>query len=220
MKITRILTLSALAAAAAFAQTSGTITINGSIPDSISITDNTASNAALTATTTLGTLVAANNSTLATLAVPVGVRIRSNKQFKLNAVAVFTNAGFGSDDGGQAITASDIGFGITAKNVAGANVVTARGLDSIDTRFDYITTTFGSLTVTNGRTPFNGTTHGTLNEIGTSTQLMQGNRISKLGNIQSDDNFMLLSFNVATLPQYFSPTTGFSAVITLTPVTF
>ena len=49
---------------------------------------------------------------------------------------------------------------------------------------------------------------------------MTGNRVSNKGNIQSDDNFMKLSFNVATLPQYFSPTTGFSAVITLTPVTF
>jgi hypothetical protein len=218
MKITRLLTLSALAAAAAFAQTTGTITIGGSIPDSISMTNT--GNTLLTTTTSLGALVAANSSTLATLAVPVDVRIRSNKQFKLNAAAAFTNAGAGLNDGGTPITPSDIGFGITAKDVGGANVVTTRGLDAIPGNFDYMTTTFASLPVTNGRTPFDGTTHGTLNEISSSVQVMTGNRISKLGNIQSDDNFMKLSFNVATLPQYFSPTTAFSAVITLTPVTF
>ena len=218
MKTTRLLTLSALAAAAAFAQTTGTITINGSIPDSISITNT--SNTLLTATTTLGALVAANTSTLATLAAPVDVRIRSNKQFKLNAVAVFTNGGAGLDDGGTAMTSSDIGFGITAKDVTGANVVGARGLDAITGKFNYIATTFGSLTVTNGKTPFVAGTNGTLNDIIASAQMMTGNRISNKGNIQSDDNFMQLSFNAATLPQYFSPTTGFSAVITLTPVTF
>ena len=218
MKITQILTLGTLAAAAAFSQTTGTITINGSIPDSISITNT--GDTLLTTTTSLGALVAANSSTLATLPAPVDVRIRSNKQFKLNAVAVFTNAGAGLDDGGQPMTSSDIGFGITAKNVAGGNVVGARGLDAITTKFDYITTAFGSLTVPNGKTPFVAGTNGTLADIVASAQLMTGNRISNKGNIQSDDNFMLLSFNAATLPQYFSPTTGFSAVITLTPVTF
>lgn len=218
MKTKRILTLGALAAAAAFAQTTGTITINGSIPDSISITNT--SNTLLTATTSLGALVAADASTLATLLAPVDVRIRSNKQFKLNAVAVFTNGGAGSDDGGAPMTASDIGFGITAKSVAGANVVAARGLDAITGKFDYTVTAMSSLSVPNGHTPFVVGTNGTLNDIIASAQLMTGNRISNKGNIQSDDNFMQLSFNAATLPQYFSPTTGFSAVITLTPVTF
>ena len=129
-------------------------------------------------------------------------------------------SGAGLDDGGTPITPADIGFGITAKDVTGANVVTSRGLDAITGKFDYITNTFGSLTVTNGKTPFVAGTNGTLSDLNTSAQLMTGNRVSKLGNIQSDDNFMKLSFNVATLPQYFSPTTAFSAVITLTPVTF
>ena len=218
MKITRLLTLSGLAAVAAFAQTTGSITVIGSIPDSISMTN--VSNSPLTATTSLGALVAANSSTLATLGSGVDVRIRSNKQFKLSAVAVFTNSGAGLDDGGTPITPADIGFGITAKDVTGANVVTARGLDAISGKFDYISTTFGSLPVNNGKTPFVPGTNGTLSDLASSAQLMTGNRISKLGNIQSDDNFMKLSFNVATLPQYFSPTTAFSAVITLTPVTF
>ena len=218
MKTTRLLTLIALAAAAAFAQPNGTITITGSIPDSISITNT--SDTLLTATSSLGALVAANNSTLATLGAPVDVRIRSNRQFHLNAAAVFTNAGPGPDDGGFAISAADIGFGIVAKDVLGASVVSPRALDSITGKFNYTVTPMSALTVTNGKTPFVAGTNGTLNDIATSAQLMVANRVSKLGNIQSNDNFMLLSFNVATLPQYFSPTTAFSAVITLTPVTF
>src|SRR5947208_16959010 len=170
MKITRLLTLSALAAAATFAQTTGTITISGSIPDSISMTND--SNALLTATSSLGAVVAANSATLATLAVPVDVRIRSNRQFKLNAVAVFTNAGAGLNDGGTPITSADIGFGITAKDVTGVNVVATRGLDAITGKFDYITTAFGSIPAINGKTPFVAGRNGTLNDINTSAQLM------------------------------------------------
>jgi hypothetical protein len=205
-------------AAAAYAQSTGTITIGGSIPSAISITNDT--NGSLSPTMTLGALVAGNSSALAMLNLPVNVRLRSNQQFKLNAAATFTNSGPGAVDGGTSISASDIGFGITAKDVSGASVVSARGLDAITGKFDYITTAFSALPVTNGKTPFDGTNHGTLNEISSSTQIMTGNRISKLGNIQSDDNFMLLTFNAGTLPQYFTPTTGFSAVITLTPVVF
>src|SRR5256885_11356805 len=105
MKTARIILLTALAAATAFAQSSGTITISGTIPDAVSITS--ASDAALSTTSVLGALTATNNSTL-TQITPVVVRIRSNKQYKLSAISVFTNAGAGSDDGGSAISPADI----------------------------------------------------------------------------------------------------------------
>ena len=218
MNITRILTISAMAAAAAYAQTTGTITVNGSIPGAISITNDT-TNAALTATSTLGALIPANSSALAMLDAPVNVRLRSNQSFKLNAAATFTISGAGSADGGTSIAASDIGFGITAKDISGTNVVSARSNDLITVKFNYITTTFGSLAApNNGKTPFVLDTNGTLNDLSASTQVMTGNRISKLGNILSTDNYMLLTFNAGTLPQYFTPNTGFQSVITLTPV--
>jgi len=46
---------------------------------------------------------------------------------------------------GTPITPADIGFGITAKDVTGANVVSARGLDAI-TKIRLHHHTFGSLT--------------------------------------------------------------------------
>ena len=212
MKITQLLTLSALAAAAAFAQVTatGTITITGSVPASISMTNDAApSNTLLNGTIALGSLVAANTATLATLTNPVNVRIRSNKQFKLSAmVAPMTFTSTDLDDSGLPITAADIGFGITA-TLQPLNS-TGRPADSIDPLFD-CSTGFG--TVANGHMTF---TKATLNDLLTSKDILTGHRISKSGNQQSDDNFLTVSFNAATLPQYFTPNTGFSAMVTLT----
>jgi hypothetical protein len=212
----RILAIGAFAAAAAFAQTSGTITVTGSIPEAISLTNT--SDTALSSTQSLGALTAANNSTLAAIT-PVDVRIRSNKQYKLNAAMTLTNAGPGPDDGGDPIAATDIGFGIEARNATGGNLA-AGHTDTITTKFDYTSTHMSALPVTNGLTPFTAGTNGTLADIATATEVVTGSRISKKGNIQTNNNFVQLSFGVATLPQYFSPTTGFTAVITLTAVTF
>lgn len=203
-------------AAAAFAQTTGTVTVTGDIPDAISITNT--SDAALSATQSLGTLTAANSSTLAAIT-PLDVRVRSNQQYKLNAAMIFTNAGPGADDGGAPIAVTDVGFGITARDATGANVATGHS-DTITSKFDYTTTAMSALPVVNGLTPFVAGTNGTLNDISASTQVVQGSRISKKGNIETNNNFLKLTFGVGTLPQYFTPTTGFQAVITLTAVTF
>lgn len=216
MKSTRIILLGALAGAAAFAQTSGTITITGTIPQAVSITSVT--DAALSTTAVLGALTATNNSTL-TQITPVIVRIRSNQQYKLTAISVFTNSGAGLDDGGQAITPADIGFGITAKDATGTKMATGH-TDTLTAKFDYTTTGFAALPVTDGLTPFVAGTNGTLNDIIASTQIIQGSRVSKLGNINTQENFLKLTFGAATLPQYFSPTTAFQALVTLTIVTF
>ena len=94
MKLTRILTIGAMAAAA-YAQTSGGITIGGSIPGAISITND--SNAQLSATQTLQSMLPSNSSTLALLDSAVNVRLRSNQQFHLNATATFSNTGAGGE---------------------------------------------------------------------------------------------------------------------------
>ena len=162
--------------------------------------------------------MATNNTTLAAIT-PLDVRVRSNNQYKLNASVVFTNSGPGTVAGGDSIAPSDIGFGITAVASTGANIATGH-TDTLTTKFDYTTTTMASLPNLTGTTPFVAGTNGTLNDISTSTQVVQGTRISKKGNIITPDNFVKLTFGAATLPQYFTPTTGFQAVITLTVVTF
>jgi hypothetical protein len=220
MHIYRILLMVTLAAAPALAQAerTGSITITGSIPDAISMTSG--ENNALGATVTLGALTPRENGALARFSAPIGLRIRSNKRFSLSAQATFTNSGGGADEGGLPLQASDIGFGIVAKDADGANVVSSRGSDSIAEKFDYTAASFESLPITNGRTPFNGTTHGTLEQLSSATQIMTGNRVSRSGTMRSTDNFLQLRFDAAALPQYFSPTTSFSATITFTAATY
>jgi hypothetical protein len=216
--ITRTLTLGALASSAAFAQITATgatanFTITGSISDAISMTDasNGASN--LTQTFAFGNLAPTSlNQALTTLPLS-DVRIRSNQNFKLNATV--TASGFATD--GLGIATTDIGFGITA--VVPATNAVARTSDTITPRYNYATLhPFTGYDVTNGKTPFTSS-DGTLNDIASSAQLISGNRISKGGNIKSTDNYLQLSFAVATLAQYFTANSGFSAQIILTPTT-
>ena len=216
MTLTRILALGMLGGAVALAQTTGIITISGSIPQAVSLTS--VSDAPLSTTSALGVLTATNTSTLAQI-LPVVVRIRSNQQYKLTAVSAFTITGAGSADGGQAITPSDIGFGITAKDATGSRVATGH-TDIIAAKFDYTTTAMTALPVTDGLTPFVALTNGTLNDIVSSTQIIQGSRVSKQGNINTQENYLSLTFGAATLPQYFTPNTSFQALVTLTIVTF
>jgi hypothetical protein len=200
----------------ALSQTTGNITIAGSIPHAVSITS--ASDATLSTTVTLGALTPTNTSSL-TQSAPVVVRVRSNQQYRLSASATFTNSGAGSDAGGSAISAADIGFGIIGRDASGS-LVAAGHTDTITPKFDYTSIGFTSLPVTDGLTPFVPGTNGTLADILTGTQMLQGSRISRKGNINTQENFLKVTFGAATLPQYFSPTTGFQAVITLTVVTF
>lgn len=219
MHLKQLITLAALAAASALAQErTGTITITGTVPDAISMT--ASDNASLGATASLGSLAPRETGSLAKFATPVEIRIRSNKRFTLSAQATFTNSGAGANDGGLALQASDIGFGIVAKDATGVNVVNSRTSDAITEKFDYTAASFESLPITNGRTPFDGTTHATLDQLTSSTTIMTGNRISRSGTIGSSDNFLQLRFDAAALPQYFSPTTAFTATVTLTAATF
>jgi len=216
MSLKKIIVLGGITVTAMLAQTSGSITINGSIPSAVSITN--ASGAAISTTVSLGALTAANNNTLASIT-PVDVYVRSNQQYKLSASTTFTNNGAGTIDGGDSIATSDIGFGITAKDASGS-LVTSTYSDTITTKFNYVSTPFSSLSVTNGTTPFVAGTNGTLADIASSTQIIQGTRVSQRGNIQTNSNFVKYTFGAATLPQYFTPTTGFQAVVTLTVATF
>ena len=115
-------------------------------------------------------------------------------------------------DGGSSITLSDIGFGITAVDATGANVATGH-TDTIVSLFNYSS---GFPAISNGLTPFVAGTNATLNDLTANTQILSGSRISAKGNISTNNNFVLLTLGIATLPQYFTPNTGFSTTVTLT----
>jgi hypothetical protein len=196
-------------ASAAFAQTTGVINVTGTNPEAFSLTDTTG--IPLSATLALGTLTPTNSNTVAP-APPVTVRIRTNKAYKLSAQAAalsFTTPGVA--DNGDTIALTDIGFGITGMTLTGVNVAnTGSRLESIPSGFDV---SGGWPTATNGLTPAFGKT---LNDITTDTQILTGTRVSKKGNMATDNNFISVSFGAAALPQYFTPNAGFSSTITLT----
>jgi hypothetical protein len=192
-----------------FAQTTGTITVTGTDPDAFSITNT--SDATLSATVVLGVLTPATGGAL--LSGTTQIRLRSNKAYYLNAQATaLTITGPGSADGGRTIALADFGFGISSIDATGANVANAAG-HTVVALFNYDPT---ATAVTNGLTPYVVGTHGTLNNITASTQILSGPRISTQGNISTDNNFILCTLRVATLPQYLTPNTSFSTTITLT----
>jgi len=192
----------------ALAQTTGTITVTGTDPEAFSITNT--SDAALSATVILGNLNPATGGALTSGTTQI--RLRSNKAYQLTAQATalsFTT--LGTVDNGATIALSDFGFGISSIDATGANVANAAN-HNIVARFNYDPRT---VAVTNGLTPFTAG-NGKLNDITSSTVILAGPRISALGNISTDNNFILATLVVATLPQYFTPNAGFSTTITLT----
>ena len=143
----------------------------------------------------------------------VQARLRSNKAYTLSAQAAALNVSSpAAADGGTSITLGDIGFGVTAVDATGANVATGH-TDTIVSLFNYSS---GFPAVSNGLTPFAAGTNGTLSDLTSNTQVLSGSRISAKGNISTNNNFVLVTFGVATLPQYFTPNSGFSTTVTLT----
>lgn len=195
-------------ATGAFAQTSGTITVTGTNPEAFSLTN--VSEGALSSTIALGTLTPAAGGTLNTNTATI--RLRSNKAYKVTAQAgTLSVTGAGSADGGSSIALSDIGFGITATSLTGANVAnTGTRTDAIAAGFDV---SGGWPAATNGLTP---AFTKTLSNISSATQVLSGTRISSKGNLTTDNNFITATFGASTLPQFFTPNSGFSSVITLT----
>jgi hypothetical protein len=193
------------------AQTSGSVTVSGTNPAAVSITNTSDSN--VSATVALATLTPAAGSTLAKDTFQV--RLRSNKAYVLSAQAsALTFNGLGQVDSGDTIALTDLGFGITAMTNTGANVANSGArTDNIVSKFNY---TSGFPAVTNGLSPFVAGTHGTLNDIASNTQILNGGRISSKGNLSTNNNFILVTLGLATLPQYFTPNTDFSTTVTLT----
>jgi hypothetical protein len=201
--------------------TTGSGSFGGTVPTAFSITNT--SNGSLTgALGSFSTLTVGKGTMAAPTALQV--QLRSNYLYKLTANAAVTTGitdGIATAAGSTAgsITTGDIGFGVTAAlGVSGASVVNG---GAIPTRTDTIVTGFdataGWPSITNGHTPsFTKTLHSIY---GTDVQILSGDRISASGDDSSSDNFLLLTMGIAALPQYWSPSAGFSGSVTLTIAT-
>jgi hypothetical protein len=203
--------------AAVMAQgTTGTTGFSGTVPTVFTISDT--SNASLAGGSTAwdfsSNMTIGKTGTLAQGS-DLSFRLRSNADYQLQAqvgslsgIADGTAATAGTT--AHDLTLGDIGFGFTAAvDASGASVVGTR-TDAIPSGYDV---SGGWATASNGRVSFTKTLHDI---VSAPAQILTGNRISASGDNSSSDNFLLVKVGVAALPQYFTPATTFSGVVTFT----
>jgi hypothetical protein len=195
--------------------TGGTLTFGGDVPTTYSITNPTNGNLS-GAFADFGMTIA--KGTLAT-PTPMTFRLRSNAAYKVTAQ---TSGLSGITEGTKTVASNaaeglktgDIGFGFTAAiDKSGASVVNGGAEPSrTDTIVAGYDVTGGWASVVNGHTPaFTKTLH----DIASDTQILSGDRISASGDNGSNDNYLVVTVGVATLPQYMTPG-AFSGTVTFT----
>ena len=203
-----------------------TITFNGSVPATYSMTDSSNATVALVDSTFTGTI--GQNTLIQATKV---IRLRSNDVYKLSAhVGSLSSIGTGvatvasTANEASAIQIGDIGFGISAVDATGASVVLTPGEgEAPAARTDTVAVTadtgpdfnYVAKTAVAGRmttNPFPATLH----DITSATQILSGDRISASGDNSSTDNFLGVSLKFGYLPQYFTVASAFSFVVTLT----
>ena len=217
-----ITTFVVIAAATASAQSTGTVTINGSVAKSASIrwwsftalntetgtnSPNT-QNSPLLFTLNVGDVSPANSNNYA--GGKVKVILRTNAAYALSA-QVTASSGFGAASGD--ITLSDVGFGLANLANSGALVFGDPATDSV------VAGSFGNDPSAASKNADGVPAFPTsLNNVSSATQVLSGPRISKGGSVSSPNNGLLVDTIYAIGPQYFTPTT-FSATVTYTITT-
>lgn len=224
MRLMLFVSIMILTSMAALAQSTGTVTVGGTVNKSFALrwwsftnangvsgtnAPNT-QNSPLAFTLDLGDVSPNNQNAYA--GGRVKMIMRSNAAYTLSA-QVTSSSGFGSATNGE-ITLSDIGFGIhnfsnSGTLVSGDPAVDASAFPAY--KNDPTTATKD----VDGVPQFTAT----LNDFTTVKQLMDGPRISRKGGLTSPNNGLLLDAVYAVGPQFFTPTGSFSATVTFTMAT-
>ncbi|HEX3250917.1 MAG TPA: hypothetical protein VHS05_15900 [Pyrinomonadaceae bacterium] len=196
-----------LGAAATFAQTTGSVTMNATVSNFVEltsggavtltgnsggsiITDGTA-NSPLAVVVNLGELGPSNTNSFVELSVPL--RLRSNVAYQLNMVSSVAGAGATS----FSLKDTDVGFGLTP---AARPASLAAGVDTNATPGD---PTVGGSTDVNGRWVFAGA-NSTLGAYAVSGAVLSGPRINKTVAGNSATNLTVPAI-FAIKPQFFDP---------------
>lgn len=162
-------------------------------------------------TLNFGTLTPGTSGTPTAQTARFRVRCSNATGYHVNAQATFSATPSSPAGGGATIAASDIGVGITSITYA-KNVITPR-TDSILGGLNYNP---GTVTATNGLTPFLGAASGqaTLANLAASTKILSGPKVANNENA-NPNNYLEVTMTFAVLPQFFTPAT-FTANVTLT----
>ena len=225
VKLASLAMVVSVTAGIASAQSTGTVTINGSVGKSASIrwwaytalNTETGTNAPNTQNSPLAFTLALGDVSPTNTNAYAGGRVkmilRSNATYAVSA-QVTSSSGFGSAAAGD-ITLSDIGFGVG--NLANSGALVSGNPATGST----IAGSFGndpSAAVKDGDgVP---TFPTSLNSVAAAaTQVLSGPRISKAGSVSSPNNGLLVDTVYAVAPQFFTPAVGFSATVTYTITT-
>src|SRR4026208_2219249 len=202
-----VATLLTLSAAAAFAQTTGSVTMTATVSNFVeltsggavtltgnsggSITTDGTANSPLAVVVNLGELGPSNTNSFVKLSVPV--RLRSNVAYQLNMVSSVAGAGATA----LSLKDTDVGFGLTPA-ARPANL--AAGVDTNATPGD---PTVGGSTDANGRWVFAGA-NSTLGAYAVSGAVLSGPRINKTvaGNSATNLTFPAI---FAVKPHFYDP---------------
>lgn len=226
-QVTKLAFLTALIAATgvvASAQSSGTVSVNGTVAKSAAIrwwsytalNSETGANAPntqnspLVFTLSLGDVSPTNTNDYA--GGRVKMILRTNASYVVSA-QVTASSGFGSAANGD-ITLTDIGFGLGNLANSGVLVIGDPAADST------IAGSFGNDPSAASKNADGVPAFATsLNSVSAAaTQVLSGPRISKAGSVNSPNNGLLVDTVYAVGPQFFTPTT-FSATVTYTITT-
>ena len=223
VKLASLVVVVSVTAVVASAQTSGTVTINGTVNKSASIrwwaytalnsevganSPNT-QNSPLAFTLTLGDVSPTNLNSYA--GGRVKMILRSNTAYVVSA-QVTASSGFGGAAGDIALT--DIGFGVG--NLANSGVLVSGDPAGGST----VAGSFGNDPSAAAKDADGVPVFPTsLNNVAAAaTQVLSGPRISKAGSVSSPNNGLWVDTVYAVGPQYFTPT-AFSATVTYTITT-
>jgi hypothetical protein len=212
------------AVAASAQQTTGTVTMSGTVSKFVEInsggavtlsgntgggvtTDGTA-NSPLAAVINLGELGPSNTSSFVTANVPL--KLRSNAAYVLSMTGTVTSSGTTANK----ISASDIGFGLGAVTRTGTGVNTT-GADTNATSGDPTLAANGSINATSGRYEFT-TTRANLSAFSSSTTALSGAYIMNAVP-RSNTNGLIVPAIFTVKPQFFeNGSTTVSVTFTVT----
>jgi hypothetical protein len=157
----------------------------------------------LSATIPFATLTPGTSTTPSTTQLVFRLRNKSQSGYSVQASATFSANPTSPASGGDSLTAADIGIGITSIALA-SNVITPR-TDAIASGFGYDP---GTVTATNGFTPFTGRASGqaTLADLIASPQLtlLTGPRIGRSDNYIGND-YLSVTITLGVLGQFLTP---------------
>ena len=167
----------------------------------------------LAATIPFSTLTPGSATTPSTTELVFRIRNKSQNGYALQASATFSANPISPAGGGATLTAADVGVGVS-NIVLASNVLTPRS-DVIASGFGYDP---GTVTATNGLTPFTGRASGqaTLADIIASPQitLLTGPRIGRNDNYIGND-YLTVTITFGVLGQFHTPC-AISGTLTLT----